>query len=109
MKQWVLVGLVVGVAGGAWAKAVSQKPQPAPSEPVPVLKAQLMGADEDRAAEAAGKLAQASDPKALDALLDALALGAPQKRAAAILSALAGRKDARTIDVLKHFAKNRSP
>jgi HEAT repeat protein len=109
MKQWVLVGLLAAAGGGAWAKSVSQKPQPAPSEPVSVLKALLMGADEDKAAEAAGKLAQASDPKALDALLDALALGAPPKRAAAVLSALAGRKDARSVDVLKHFARNRNP
>jgi HEAT repeat protein len=107
MKQWVLVGLLA--SNGAWAKAVSQKPQPATSEPVPVLKAQLMGSDEDKAAEAAGKLALASDPKAADVLLDALALGAPPKRAAAILGALAGRKDPRTVDVLKHFAKNRNP
>jgi HEAT repeat protein len=111
MKQWAsLVGLLasLGFWSIAWGKAVSQKPQPAVSEPVPVLKSQLMGSDEDKAADAAQKLALSSDAKALDTLLDALALGAPPKRAAAILGALAGKKDARTLDVLRHFAKNRN-
>jgi HEAT repeat protein len=94
----------------AWAKAVSQKTLPAaPMEPLPVLKQQLMGSDDDKALDAARKLADSGDGKALDALLDALALGAPPKRAADILSALSGKKDARTVDVLKHFARNRNP
>jgi HEAT repeat protein len=102
----VLVGLLLCYAGAGWAKPVAA---PAPSEPVGPLKSVLMTGDEEKAGEAAHKLGESPDPKALDVLLDALALGAPPKRAADILSALALRKDARAFDVLKHFAGNRNP
>ncbi len=108
MRAWVL-GWVLLWAPAGWAKSASPKVAAAPSEPLPVLKTQLMTAEDDKMAEAARKLGDSSDPKALDVLLDALALGAPPKRAAEILDALAGKKDPRVVDVLKHFAKNRNP
>jgi HEAT repeat protein len=112
MKHLWLAFLVVA-PGAGWAKSVAApvaaKPA-APSEPVSALKAALMTtSDEEKAVDAAKKLGESADPKAVDVLLDALALGAPPTHAAPILTALGARKDPRAIDVLKHFAKNRNP
>jgi HEAT repeat protein len=109
MMKHVVVGLVLLYGGAGWAKTVAPKTAPVPSEAVPALRALLMTSDEEKSGEAARKLAESPDPKALDALLDALALGAPPAQAAPILAALGARKDPRSIDVLKHFAKNRNP
>ena len=106
MKLWVLVGLLA--TGPASAKSVAKPEAAAAGEPVGVLKTQLVGSDDDKAAEAARKLADSKDPKALDALLDTLSLGAPPKRAADVLAALAGKKDSRVLDVLRSYAKNRN-
>jgi HEAT repeat protein len=109
MMRAVAVGLLLISSGAAWAKSVAPKPALPPSEPVAPLKALLMSGDEEKAEEAARKLGDSPDPKALDILLDSLALGAPPHLAAEVLSALAGKKDARAVDVLKHFARNRNP
>jgi HEAT repeat protein len=72
-------------------------------------KAQLQADDDARAGEAAQKLAADKDPKALDAMLDALAVGGSPKVQGMLLAGLAGRKDPRAVEVLKHYAKNRNP
>jgi HEAT repeat protein len=73
------------------------------------LKKDLSGADDLKAEDAAKKLGDSADPKALDTLLDGLALGAPPRVQAAMLGSLQGKKDPRAIEVLKHYAKNRNP
>jgi HEAT repeat protein len=74
------------------------------------LKRDVNGEDDGAAIEAAQKLGAlgATNAKAVDVLLDALALGATPRVQAAILSALAGRKDPRAVEVLQHYAKNRN-
>ena len=70
MKQLV-VGLLLCYGGAGWAKSVAVKPPPAPSEPVPELRKQLMNAEDEKAGEAAHKdvLSQFAD-LAGDQLLD---------------------------------------
>jgi hypothetical protein len=69
----------------------------------------LAGLDEGRVDEAARRLGESADPRALEVLLDALAAGAPPRTQAALLGALAPKHDARALDVLAHFARNRNP
>jgi HEAT repeat protein len=73
------------------------------------LKQQLAHEDDGKAEDAAKRLGELTDAKAIDALLDGLAVGASPKVQAAMLSALAGKKDARAVEVLKHYCKNRNP
>jgi HEAT repeat protein len=64
--------------------------------------------DEVKAVEAAGKLAQSTDPQAVDVLLDTLAVGASPTVQSAALGALVAKKDPRELDTLKRFARNRN-
>lgn len=73
------------------------------------LKQQLNGENDARAEEAARKLGELADPKALDAMLDALSVGAPPKVQATLLASLSGKKDPRAVEVLVAYAKNRNP
>jgi HEAT repeats len=73
------------------------------------LKAQLASDDDQKAAEAATKLGESKDGKALDAILDALSVGTSPHVQAALLGDLTGRKDARSLAVVEHYAKNRNP
>jgi HEAT repeat protein len=73
------------------------------------LRTQLQSEDDQKAEDAAKKLGEAKDPKALDTILDALAVGAPPRVQAVLLGDLAGRKDPRALQVLEHYAKNRNP
>jgi HEAT repeat protein len=73
------------------------------------LKTQLQSEDDAKAEEAAKKLGEVKDPKALDVILDALAVGAPPRVQASLLADLSGRKDPRALQVLEHYAKNRNP
>lgn len=76
---------------------------------IDTLKRQLLEDEVPEASEAARRLGESTDPKALDALLDALAVGAPPKLQAEMLAALAGKKDPRAVDVLCRYTKNRNP
>jgi HEAT repeat protein len=82
---------------------------PAGAAELDSLKAQLTDTDDTKASDAAQKLGASNDPKALDAVLDALAVGAPPHVQAALLGALTGKKDARSVEVLKHYTRNRNP
>src|SRR4051794_22444314 len=73
------------------------------------LGQELGGADDGRAGEAAAKLGQSADPKAVDALLEALGNGPPPKVAAAALKALGGKKDVRVVPALVEWAHHRTP
>src|SRR5258706_5967160 len=72
------------------------------------LKKQVAETDDDTAIDAARSLGKSADPKALDAVLDALAVGAPPRVQAALLGALEGKKDNRAVEVLKHYTRNRN-
>jgi hypothetical protein len=93
----LVVGAALLMSAPTWASEVD------------TLKTQLAVEDDAKAEEAAHKLGELADPKALDAILDALAVGAPPKVQATLLAQLVGKKDPRAIDVLKHYAKNRNP
>ncbi len=82
---------------------------PAGAAELDSLKAQLTDTDDEKASEAAHKLGASADPKALDAVLDALAVGAPPHVQAALLGALTGKKDTRAVEVLKHYTRNPNP
>jgi len=82
---------------------------PAGAAELDSLKQQLTDTDDDKAADAAKKLGESAEPKAIDAILDALAVGAPPHVQAALLGGLAGKKDARAVEVLKHYTRNRNP
>jgi HEAT repeat protein len=72
------------------------------------LKQQLNGENDGKAEEAARKLGELADPKALDVMLDALAVGAPPKVQATLLSSLTGKKDPRAVEVLIAYSRNRN-
>lgn len=101
------MGLPSGRAEAAPAAAPTVA---APAASLDQLKRDLGGEDDGAAIEAAQKLGAlgATNPKAVDVLLDALALGATPRVQGAILAALGGRKDPRAVDVLVHYAKNRN-
>jgi len=82
---------------------------PAGAGELETLKAQLQLDDDGKSVDAAHKLGELADPKALDAMLDGLATGAPPRVQATLLGGLAGKKDTRAVEVLKHYAKNRNP
>jgi HEAT repeat protein len=82
---------------------------PAQAGEIESLRAQLQSEDDQKAEDAAKKLGEAKDPKALDAILDALSVGAPPKVQAALLGDLSGKKDPRSLQVLEHYTKNRNP
>jgi len=99
-----------GIAGRVASAAPAASAAGAPAGNVEQLKRDLNGEDDGAAIDAAQKLGAlgATNPKAVDALLDALALGASPRVQAAILGALGGRKDPRAVDVLVHYTKNRN-
>jgi hypothetical protein len=74
-----------------------------------VARKDLAGADTDGAVDAADRLGKSKDPKATDALLDALSVGASPRVAAAALESLAKQRSARAVPVLLHFTRNRHP
>ena len=92
----------------AWVGSVLLMAAPGIAGEVDVLKGQVAQEDDAKADEAAHKLGELNDPKALDAILDALAVGAPPKVQATLLGALSGKKDPRAVEVLKHYARNRN-
>jgi HEAT repeat protein len=96
MKRAVVAALLVMAA-------------PAGAGEIESLKAQLSGADDQKAEDAAKRLGETKDPKALDTILDALAVGAPPRVQVVLLGDLSGRKDPRALSVLQHYAKNRNP
>lgn len=107
---------IVLVSGTAWAQPKGKAPRrgkkataAAPAVDIAATKAQLSGADVDRATAAAAQLGQVRQPAALDALLDALALGLHPRVAAAALEAVAGHAPASALDVLLAYARNRNP
>jgi HEAT repeat protein len=100
MRRLVLLGALLLMAGSPRAWAAGD---------VAGMKKDLFGADDLKAEDAAKKLGESTDPKALDVLLDGLALGAPPRVQAAMLASLEGKKDARAIEVITHYAKNRNP
>ena len=65
------------------------------------LKQQLAHEEDGKAEDAAKRLGELGDAKAIDVLLDGLAVGASSKVQAAMLGALAGKKDTRAVEVLK--------
>lgn len=73
------------------------------------LQKELRGVDDDAAVEAAKKLGASTEPKAVDALVEALGDGAPPKVAAAMVTALGARKDARATALLLTYAHHRAP
>jgi HEAT repeat protein len=73
------------------------------------LQKDLVGPDDDAAADAAKKLGQSTEGKALDALVEALGNGAPPKVAAAMVTALGGKKDARAVTLVMQYAHHRAP
>jgi HEAT repeat protein len=81
---------------------------PAGSESLASLKSKAQADDDQTGEEAAQKLAQSTDPKAVDAILDSLVVGASPRVQAALLAGLSGKKDARAVEALKHYAKNRN-
>jgi len=92
-----------------WAAALLIWAAPAVAGELESLKAQLQSEDDQKADDAAKKLGESKDQKALEVILDALAVGAPPRVQATLLGDLAGRKDPRALTVLAHYAKNRNP
>ena len=111
MRPWAWVALL-GAATGALA---AEPVRTAPAAPIPATTAtaalvgELGGDDQARAAEAAKKLGQSVDPRALDALVDTLTQGAEPTLATALLQALAGKKDARAVALAIEYAHHRAP
>lgn len=96
-------GLTIGAAL-LWAAAATAASGPPTAE----LIKDLGAADDVRAADAARLLGESNDPKALDALEQALTDGVPPRVAAAILPGLAGKKDARAVGLLLEYAHHRA-
>ena len=96
MRRWVLAAALVWTA-------------PAVAGEIESLKTQLASENDQAAEDAAKRLGETRDPKALDVVLDALAVGAQPKVQAMLLGDLAGKKDPRAVQVLEHYAKNRNP
>ena len=78
------------------------------AEDLAALKAQAQADDDQAGEDAAKKLSESKDPKAVDAILDSLAVGASPRVQAALLAGLGGKKDARAVAALVHYAKNRN-
>ncbi|HZS36294.1 MAG TPA: HEAT repeat domain-containing protein [Polyangia bacterium] len=95
--------------GAALVMATGWAGAPAGAAELDSLKQQLTDADDEKAADAAKKLGESGDAKAIDVILDALAVGAPPHVQAVLLGDLAGKKDARAVEVLKHYTRNRNP
>jgi HEAT repeat protein len=74
---------------------------------VAATRAELFGADADRAAAAAAKLGQSRQPGVLDALLDALAMGLHPRVASAVLDAVAAHQAQSALEALLHYARHR--
>jgi HEAT repeat protein len=95
-----------------WLGVVLLSAAPGFAAEIDNLKQQLAHEEDGKAEDAAKRLGELGDAKAIDALLDGLAVGASPKVQAAMLSALAGQKsktDMRPLEVLKHYCKNRNP
>ncbi|RMH37126.1 MAG: hypothetical protein D6689_21330 [Deltaproteobacteria bacterium] len=103
-------------AQAAPARAQKKAPARRPADPaasaridLAAARAALSAADVDAAAAAAARLGQVRDPRALDALLDALAAGVHPAVAEAALAAIARHAAPRSVDVVRHYARHRSP
>jgi hypothetical protein len=106
--SWKVVGLWMVFEAMALAA-----PQPPNTNEVATAvrnaRADLMSADEERAATAAMRLKGMKGPGTTDALLDALALGVPPNVARAALDALAEHHEKETVDTLVRYAQHRNP
>jgi HEAT repeat protein len=97
------------LALGALLAATTAQADTAARADTAALASDLGGADEARAEEAARKLGQSAEPKAVETLLEALKNGPPPKVAMAALKALGGKKDPRAVAALAEWTHHRAP
>jgi HEAT repeat protein len=120
-RTWLVVGLAFALGAPVHAQPAEQAPAKAAAPKAKAAKvkpgkvdlaptiAALEGGNSDAAVKAAETLGAATDPRAHEALLDALAMGPPPQVAIAAISALVQHPAPPDVVALKRYAGHHNP